>query len=79
MLPDIKDLSPIVDLKQKAERLKYFYFIAATGGLANDGDVFEARIKFNDREDLIEKMNRLGFDISKNSEISEEEFEHRRI
>lgn len=43
-----------------ARRLRYFYFIRALGGHANDGDAFQAGILFDDRNDLERKLAKLS-------------------
>lgn len=41
-------------------QLRYFYFVRAWGGHANDGDTFQAGILFKDRKDLENKLLNLG-------------------
>jgi hypothetical protein len=48
-----------------ATNLHYFYFIRAWGGHANDGDRFEAVIKYADRQDLINKLAKLDISFQK--------------
>lgn len=40
--------------------LRYFRFVRAWGGHANDGDSFVAWVRFADRPDLYTKLNQLG-------------------
>lgn len=46
------------------QNLKYFNFFRAWGGHNYDGDRFEVTINFNSKEDLLEKLNRLGVIIN---------------
>ena len=50
-------------VKEWVNSLKYFYFVRALGGLVNDGDCFEARINYLDKNDLIHKMNELNIEL----------------
>lgn len=43
-----------------ARQLKYFYFLRAWGGHANDDDTFQAGILYKDRLDLEDKLAALG-------------------
>lgn len=43
-----------------ARDLRYFHFVRAWGGHANDGDAFKAGILFKDRIDLENKLAQLG-------------------
>ena len=45
--------------------LKYFHFIRAIGGHANDGDCFIASIKYYSKEDLILKLKIVGVELQK--------------
>jgi hypothetical protein len=46
-----------------AVQLRYFYFIRAWGGHANDGDEFKAGIKYLDKVDLKNKLSQIGITI----------------
>ena len=46
------------------QNLKYFNFFRAWGGHNNDGDRFEVTFNFNSKQDLLEKLNRLGVIIN---------------
>jgi len=49
-----------VTLINWAQQLRYFYFLRAWGGHANDDDTFQAGILYYDRSDLEAKLNKLG-------------------
>lgn len=51
------------DLREWIKTLEFFYFFRAWGGHANDGDRFEAHIKFTDKGDLISKMGDLNIEL----------------
>ena len=51
-------------ISEWANGLKYFYFFRAWGGHANDGDSFKASIKFSNRQDLIDKLSKLGITLA---------------
>lgn len=61
---DLNDLTPIRDIDALLERLNYFYFIPMVGGIANDGDSFAAFLIYRNREDFLDKMNKLGIVIN---------------
>ncbi|WP_435354953.1 hypothetical protein [Emticicia sp. SJ17W-69] len=46
------------------KQLKYFHFKRAWGGHANDGDEFQVAFSFTDREDLINKIEQIGFSLN---------------
>ncbi len=46
-------------VKRWMHHLKYFYFIRAWGGHANDGDFFMATIHFGNTSDLLQKLAKL--------------------
>lgn len=46
-------------IKAWVNHLKYFYFIRAWGGHANDGDTFKVGINYTDKEDLIFRLGQL--------------------
>jgi hypothetical protein len=60
---NLNDLSPITNIEALVEKLNYFYFRPMVGGLANDGDQFEASLIFRDRRDFLDKMNKLSIEI----------------
>ncbi|OON68819.1 hypothetical protein [Hymenobacter sp. CRA2] len=47
-------------IKEWVNQLRYFCFIRAWGGHANDGDEFRAQLQYADRADLLAKLGRLG-------------------
>lgn len=51
------------ELVRWAASLRYFYFLRAWGGHANDGNEFKAGIVFNGREDLVSKLQQLGLTV----------------
>ena len=52
------------EIKHWIHNLKYFHFFRAWGGHNNDSDKFEVTINFYSKEDLLEKLNRLGVIIN---------------
>ena len=46
------------------KQLRYFYFKRAWGGHANDGDEFQIAFLFADRQDLINKIGKLGLTLN---------------
>ncbi|WP_345949265.1 hypothetical protein ABDD95_20680 [Mucilaginibacter sp. PAMB04274] len=46
-----------------ATQLRYFYFIRAAGGHANDGDEFRAGIRYTNKDDLKSKLSQLGITV----------------
>ncbi len=46
-------------MKKWMHHLKYFYFIRAWGGNANDGDLFTTHIRFSNTNDLLQKLAKL--------------------
>jgi hypothetical protein len=50
-------------IREWLRQLRYFYFIRAWGGHANDGDKFHVAFIYNDREDLIYKIEQLGLTL----------------
>jgi len=62
ILPDswLFETHPESELRAWVRQLRYFHFIRAWGGHANDGDEFKAAISFSGREDLLKKMNQIG-------------------
>ena len=47
-------------LSEWVTQLRYFYFVRAWGGHANDGDSFKAAFNYEGRQDLIAKLDQLG-------------------
>ena len=47
-------------IKTWLRQLNYFYFVRAWGGHANDGDAFKVRFIYNDKQDLTDKLKRIG-------------------
>jgi len=50
------------ELRRWINTLRYFYFIRAWGGHANDGDTFKAAIRYASQEDLQNKLRLLGLE-----------------
>ncbi len=48
-----------------AQSLRYFYFMRAVGGHANDADQLEVVFQFSDFSDLTKKLNLLGITLQK--------------
>ena len=51
-------------IKEWFRHLSYFYFKRAWGGHANDGDEFQVAFSFLDRQDLINKIGKLGLTLN---------------
>ena len=56
---------PEQTVKGWLRQLRYFYFVRAWGGHANDADAFEVGFLFNDRQDMMHKLAQLGFTTDK--------------
>lgn len=52
------------ELSSWVKQLKFFYFFRASGGHANDGDLFKASIKFSNKQDLAYKLSKMGISSS---------------
>jgi hypothetical protein len=50
----------VAELEKWAKGLKYFRYLAACGGHANDGDVFVARVR-KGQGDVVELLTNLPF------------------
>ena len=47
-------------LSEWVKQLRYFHFIRAWGGHANDGDSFKAAFNYEGRQDLVDRLEQLG-------------------
>jgi hypothetical protein len=52
------------ELKKWANQLRYFCFVRAWGGHNNDNDRFVASFNYKSKEDLLDKLNRLGIEVN---------------
>ena len=48
------------ELKEWVKQLRYFYFVRAWGGHNDDNDRFVASFRYNSKENLLDKLQRLG-------------------
>lgn len=51
------------EIKNWCQNLQYFHYMRARGGHNCEGDSFSVYFKYNDKDDLITKLNLIGIEL----------------